>query len=103
LSRINTTVVFVTKYNVANQSYHSIICTRTSFFFQKVFDADSNTGMALAWAGEHGVSNSDSNTGMALAGAGEDGVSNSDSNTGMALAWAGEHSVSNSVSKSWTA
>ena len=76
--------MFVTKYNVANQSYHSIICTRTSFFFQKVFDADSNTGMALAWAGEHGVSNSDSNTGMALA-------------------WAGEHSVSNSVSKSWTA
>jgi hypothetical protein len=93
--------VFITKYNVANQSYHSIICTRTSFCFQKVFDADSNTGMALAWAGEHGVSNSDSNTGMA--GAGEDGVSNSDSNTGMALAWAGEHSVSNSVSKSWTA
>ena len=46
--------VFITKYNVANQS---IICTRSSFFFQKVFDADSNTGMALAWAGEHGVSN----------------------------------------------
>ena len=40
---------------------------------------------------------------MALAWAGEHGVSNSDSNTGMALAWAGEHSVSNSVSKSWTA